>query len=466
MRNVAVFIAILRLVAFSASGAQPMPERFHRDGERVAVIGDSITAWGQYAAVVHLLHQLRMPERKLTWFNNGLAGDQARYARWRADTEGSPLERDILRNHPTVAMIMLGMNDARNASIWGRPDDEKKERIARAANDYRSSMDELLSRLQTNGVERFVLIISSPYDETTQAKPKALLGKNDFIRNITGSYLREKAETLDSHLIDLNTPMMEINRREQAGDPAFSLSDLGDRVHPVKMGQFTMAYFILKEMGFDPTVSKVDLDAATARVVEMERCRISNLKKTANSLRFDYLAESLPFPTSEYEFNGVVPFDAELNHEILQVNGLPEGRHTLKIDDQAVGNWTAQAFAGGINLATNARTPQYQQAVRVSKINARSWLAGNSKRHLIGNLRLLRLRRLTTKEAQLKYMRGRRAPASGVARERHEEFIRLLEEDRVDSTIEEAIRKSVALNERAYLAAKPISHTFEIMLEK
>jgi lysophospholipase L1-like esterase len=461
-----IYISILCLIAVSVSGAPSKSDRFHRDGERVAVIGDSITAWGRYASIVHLFHQLRMPDRNITWFNNGLAGDQAMYTKWRAKTEGNPLDRDILRNRPTTAMIMLGMNDARNASVWERPEADKQERIARAANDYRTAMDELLPRLQTNGVERFLFIISTPYDETTRAKRKALIGKNDFIRNITGKYLREQARTMMAQLIDLNTPMMAINRREQVNNPTFSLADLGDRVHPVKMGQFTMAYFILREMGFDQTVSIAELNAANSSIVSAKNCSLSNLKKTADSVRFDYLAESLPFPTSEYDFNRIVPFDADLNQEILQVGGLSEGRHTLKIDGQSVGSWTAKEFADGINVATNPKTPQYQQAVRVSKVSARSWLAGNSKRHLIGNLRLLRLRRLTTKEAQLKYMRSRRAPASGVARERHEEFIRLLAEGRIEAVIDEAIRKSVSLNEQAYLAAKPVSHEFELVLER
>lgn len=74
----------------------------------------------------------------------------------------------------------------------------------------------------------------------------------------------------------------------------------------------------------------------------------------------------------------------------------------------------------------------------------------------------MRIRKLHTVKAKLKFTRSRRVPASKVARERHEEFIRVLEEGRLDEVVAESVRKSVAFNEQAYAMAKPISRSVEL----
>jgi hypothetical protein len=143
-----------------------------RSGYRVAFIGDSITAWGQYTSIIQLFCQTRFPEQTFRIYNSALAGDRTIYARLRADPSGDPLHFDILRNQPNVAIVMLGMNDAKNADVWAQPDDVKRERREKAANEYRNSMEELIGKLQVGGVKRIILVLNCPYDETTaSARP-------------------------------------------------------------------------------------------------------------------------------------------------------------------------------------------------------------------------------------------------------------------------------------------------------
>lgn len=457
-----IMLAAVCCCSFSRGEKLQAIEAPFKKGDRVAFIGDSITAWGQYTAIIHLFCQTRYPDQKFSIYNNALAGDRALYTRLRADLSGDLLHRDILRNHPNVAVIMLGMNDAKNADIWSQAEDVKQQRRVKAAGEYRSSMDDLIAKLQAGGVGRIILILSCPYDETTAADRAVLKGKNGFIQEITGDYLRKKSKELGTPLIDFNTPMLAINAREQSKDPKFSLADMGDRVHPVAMGHFVMAYLFLKETGMKSKVAKMEIDAATAKAIAAENCEISNLRKTDSGIRFDCLARSLPFPSGTFDIKGVVPFDKELNRKMLHIRGLDPGAYALSIDGQQVSTYTAEELDCGVNLAVNQRTPEYQQALKVKQLSARSWLKGNSKRHLIGSLRLMHIRRLSTRKAQIEYMRSRKRPGRGIVQQREAEFTRLLEEDGLEEAIATSIREAEALNDQAYEASIPKTRRYEL----
>ncbi|MGI9472470.1 MAG: alpha/beta hydrolase fold domain-containing protein [Rubripirellula sp.] len=433
-----------------------------QSGDRVAFIGDSITAWGQYASIIQLFCQTRFPDQAFRMYNNALAGDRALYTRLRADASGTPFHRDILRNSPNVAVVMLGMNDAKNADVWAQPDDVKRERREKAADEFRNSMDELIGKLHEGGVKRITLVLSCPYDETTESARPLMRGKNDFIRDVTGRHLRIASQKTETPLIDFNTPMLEINAQQQKTDAKFSLADLGDRVHPLERGHFVMAYEFLRQTQMSPCVALTDIDAANARVRSTENCVVSDLLRTDDGVRFDCLAKSLPFPTTEFKFDGVVPFDQNLNQEVLRVAKLAAGTYTLNIDDTPVGSFTAAELQNGINLAIHSKTPQYRQAIRVKKLSARSWLKGNGKRHLVGLLRLMHIRRLATTEEQLAFMKSRQRPGKGISQQREAEFIRLLEEDQLDEAIAKSIRESESLSDQAWKAAVPRKHHYEI----
>jgi len=433
-------------------------------GDRVAVIGDSITAWGQYAAIINLFHQLRFPDREFYMYFNGIGGDTAHAAKQRAEPEGSLFQRDILRNKPTVATIMLGMNDTRYGDVWNQPPDVKKERMAAAARTYRGSMDELIAKLRANGVKRVILILSSPYDETTRANSEPLVGKNDAIRNEVGGYLREKASELGEPLVDFNTPMLAINAREQARDPRFSLADMGDRIHPLAKGHFVMAYLFLKAMRLDTKVSEMDIDAAGLRIMSAENCAISNLDEDEGRIRFDCLENALPFPTAAFDFDNLVPFDEELNREVLRIRGLAGGAYDLAIDGEKVGTYTADELRHGVNLALNTETPQYKQAQEVYELSMKSWwMTGNANRHMIGYLRLFHVQNLKTRREQLDYMRSRKPSANEVVRKRDEKFVKLLEEGRLEEAIATSIRESEELTDRVFEANTPRTHTYELI---
>jgi hypothetical protein len=59
-----------------------------------------------------------------------------------------------------------------------------------------------------------------------------------------------------------------------------------------------------------------------------------------------------------------------LNRETLKVTGLPAGRYSLQIDNEAMGVFDATKFANGINLAA-LKTPMTRQAQTVLDLTYR-----------------------------------------------------------------------------------------------
>jgi len=111
-----------------------------------------------------------------------------------------------------------------------------------------------------------------------------------------------------------------------------------------------------------------------------DNCKVSNVVRTKETIRFDYLANSLPYPADtvsriwensqrQADAYKVIPFEEEFNQELLQVKGLGSGNYTLSIDDKRIGDYRGEALEKGINMATLKNTPQYQQAMSVLLLN-------------------------------------------------------------------------------------------------
>jgi len=58
-----------------------------------------------------------------------------------------------------------------------------------------------------------------------------------------------------------------------------------------------------------------------------------------------------------------------LSNERLTVVGLEPGTYELKIDGEVIGKYQHAVLGAKIELQGNAKTPQYQQALRVAELN-------------------------------------------------------------------------------------------------
>lgn len=369
-------IGALACVILCSSGMARSYPAFESN-ERVVFIGDSITHGGMYLPYVQTFYATRFPDQNVRLFNLGIAGDTAKGGWERcALTEVGLWESDVRSYHPTAAVIMFGMNDA-SSSIFSvsKSADVLEKKIRQHIDWFKDSYGRMLDQLQALEVDSIGLIISSLYDQTMvnpDARDNVMLygvGKNDLIRRMSREVIEVEAAQRNLAKIDFNTAMDVLNRRQQIIDPTFSIIGK-DRVHPGASGHMVMAYLFLKAQALEGAVAQVELDAEHHEVCSSFNSSVRALQvKNGKVLRFNYRANSLPFPPMLYQsVDELIPFDAEFNQERLIVKGLRAGRYALKVDEVLLGCFTADEWASGINLAALEDAPQVRQAQKVWQI--------------------------------------------------------------------------------------------------
>lgn len=339
------------------AGPSAAPVSAFRAGDRWTAVGDSITQYGSYYAWIYLYHVTRFPDRPLTVSNCGISGDSARGAVKRYDW-------DIKPTRPTVASIMLGMNDV-SRDLYGEnpPTPVNLQNREAALTGYRENVTQLASLLQRDGA-RLVFITPSPFDETVEVATPRLTGVNGALGECA-KFLRELAAAKGAAVIDLHAQMTELNARLQKTDPKFTLIG-ADRVHPATAGHLVMAYFFLRAQGAPATVSRIVIDASS-RATQADNATLENLVVTRRTISFACTEHALPYPIPDDGTPALawIPFQQDLNQETLQVVGLDAGTYALSIDDEPIGSFSAGQLATGVNLAECPATPQNHQAREV-----------------------------------------------------------------------------------------------------
>lgn len=368
-KKILVGVALLATISTRAQKISPF-----KNGDRIAFVGNSITDGGHYHSYIWLYYMLHFPDERITCFNAGIGGDQVSQIYNRFDD-------DVLDKKPNIITLTWGMNDTHYIE-WRRPD--AAAYMAKMLDTTYMVYARLEKKLQSLTNVKKILIGTSPYDETTKSNMQNLFpGKSRELSEIV-DYQQASAKKNGWGFVDFYHPMQKINQSEQAKDSMFSLTP-NDRIHPDNDGHMVMAYLFLKAQGLaGQPVADVGVDAVSGKIDLHENCVISDVKTSNRTLSFDYLAHSLPYPLDtvargwgnkkgQADALKYVPFGKDFNREILSVKNLKPGNYVLKIDNQVIGTWPADAFANGINLAEQYRTPQYQQALQVSALNEERW---------------------------------------------------------------------------------------------
>ncbi|MDR0750112.1 MAG: SGNH/GDSL hydrolase family protein [Tannerellaceae bacterium] len=366
-KNICVCVCLL--LGISGIKAQSIP--VFKDGDRVAFVGNSITCGGHYHSYIWLYYMTRFPNLRIEIFNEGIGGDDARLMSKRLDK--------VFEHKPTVLALTFGMNDT-GYMDFTLPENQTTgdKNVITACNAYQD-IEKVYK--QHSEVSK-ILIGGSPYDETTRFNKVPFPGKNKYMQDIS-DFLEKRAEANRWGYVDFNRPMVKINQREQQKDSTYTLCGT-DRVHPTTDGHMVMACLFLKAQGLTgKPVADIRIDAMTNKVNRSENCQINDLVVTNDSIRFTYLANSLPYPIDCSPYNGekktqadalkVIPFMDEMNWEGLTVDGLPDGYWLLKIDGKIIARLNARELQRGINMAVYGNTPQNEQAQKIRFMNEQRW---------------------------------------------------------------------------------------------
>ena len=373
-------VAVL-LGAVLAVGSVARGELF-KDGETVCFLGDSITNRGQFQNTVYDYYLTRFPGWTLRFVNAGRSGDSA-------GGSLSRLQEDVIDKRPTSVAVMFGMNDVGRGYYVSNPDEKKRAGQKQALDGYKANMETLVGRIRVEAKEPKLLFITpSPFDQTVVlAKDNNQPGCNDGLGKCA-EIVRELAAKNKGTVVDFHGPMTAFNLEQQKKDPKYTIVG-GDRVHPGAPGMLMMAWLFLKAQGASPVVSKVAVDAATARAIESVNAEVTAVAKKAGGVTFTVLEKALPFPIDPAAKGmlDVLPIEKELNQELVLVAGLAEGLYDVRIDGAAVGRHTAAELAKGVNLAFNEATPQFKQAQGVAKFNEQRRNAEVQARSLLNTRR-------------------------------------------------------------------------------
>lgn len=217
-----IALAFLALTLGSLSPAQA--EIPIKSGEKLAFLGDSITAGGKSnpGGYVNLVGSgLATNGVKIEIIGAGISGHKSNQMLGR-------LENDVLKHKPQWMTLSCGVND-----VWHGEKGVPLE-------DYKKNITSIVDQAQAAGVQ--VILLTSTMIGEDQANPnnQKLIPYNDFLRSL--------AKEKKCLLADLNADMQAaVSKANTPGKNALT----GDGVHMIFPGDKMMATGILKALGLD-----------------------------------------------------------------------------------------------------------------------------------------------------------------------------------------------------------------------
>jgi lysophospholipase L1-like esterase len=358
-------LAILCVAATCLGAAEfkkPVTSLDLQNGDTLVFLGDSITHQVLYTQYVEDYYYTRYPNRRIRFHNAGVSGDKAFHALDRFDGDVAPFK-------PKYVTILLGMNDGTyqhfNHEIFAT---------------YEKDMTTLADRIAEIGAT--AIFMGPPmYDSrVASVKPPRWLKNQDQVKEATmyynavlafyGTWARDTALNRGLGYVDMLGPLNRHSAQQRLAQPDFTV--IPDAVHPDANGQAIMAFELLEQMNANRSVGAVTATRTGDkwRVVSGSG-KISDVQAPGEGLAFTYLANSLPWVLPEEAKIGYELTKAghKLSNERLVIRGLKPGKYTLTIDGTEVGDYTHAHLGAKIELQSNAKTPQYQQALQVALLN-------------------------------------------------------------------------------------------------
>ncbi|WP_233148281.1 SGNH/GDSL hydrolase family protein [Rhodopirellula sp. MGV] len=311
-----------------------------KKGDRLAIIGDSITEQRMYSRLIETYLTACMPELEISVRQYGWSGEK---------TDGflRRMENDCLRFDPTVATLCYGMNDARY-----RPFDVTNGKW------YEDHYTAIVRRLKNAGSK---VVVGSP---GCSGKLATWVGSRVGTLEEHNQHLcalrdiaMQVAENEGVAFADIFWPMYKARVAAPGlypGDGSKPYEMVGrDGIHPDWAGHAIMAYAFLESLGLDGDLGtiSVDLQNKTATATDGHNVDgFDNGEVALTSTRYCFCAPG-PIDRDNSVRSGMtfIPFDEKLNRLTLKVTGV-SGLATITWGG-ASKTFSASQLREGINLA-------------------------------------------------------------------------------------------------------------------
>lgn len=348
MRKLAGVVALLVLPCFTGARAEeaPKPASILKKGQRVAIVGDSITEQKLYSRFIELYLTACLSDLDLHCIQLGWGGETA---------PGflSRMNNDLMPWKPDVVTTCYGMNDGSYRAY--------EEGIGKR---YIGAMTEIVGRLKKAGAVVVVGgpgIVDSKYFQGGGEKPKVY---NDNLKHLS-ELAKKLAETEGFPHADVFGAMMAA--MEKAKPALGDAYDVGgkDGVHPGPNGHLLMAYAFLKAMGIDGNLGSITIDMKGAAAADGHKVLSSDAGKAEiESTRYPFcFTGDDKSPAGTRSMLPYVAFNADLNRLTLVVKNLDAAKAKVTWG-AASKSFPKEELEKGINLAAEFPETPFAEAFR------------------------------------------------------------------------------------------------------
>ncbi len=335
--------AVAPAVAPARTGAEIPQTRspatpYIQAGDRVAIVGDSITEQRMYSRFIELYLRACHPQLNVDVLQLGWSGE-------RASGLNDRMENDLMPWKPTLVTLCYGMNDG-----------SYKPYQPKLGDDYRAAMENVLTRLQKAGAR---VVVGSPgcVDSVTFKRPGNI---DPAAYNDTLAHLRDIASDLaanrglafanvhDTMLVAMEPAKERYGRDYQVVG--------GDGVHPQPNGHLPMAYAFLKGMGLDGNIGTFTFEfeggatATEGHTVLSWKEGKGEIESARWPFCFEGQNEGATSPRNVTAMLPYVPFNKDLNRLTLVVKNLPTEKAKVKWGSHKK-EFTREQLEAGVNLA-------------------------------------------------------------------------------------------------------------------
>ena len=328
----------------------PNQERILREGDRLAICGDSITEQKMYSRIIETYLTVCVPDLRVSVRQFGWSGE-------RAPGFLSRMTNDVLRFRPTIATTCYGMNDHRYQPF-----------TAEIGDVYSQSSRAIIQAFKSHGV-RVVQGSAGTVGKMPSWVQTAKGNVQDLnlglleLRNIDVQLAREE----NVYFADVFLPMLIQGHAAQQKYGASYMITGKDGVHPDWAGQLVMAYSFLNAFGLEGNLGQIIIDlanksASTTGGHEVQGYNDGRL--TLSSRQYPFCATgALGDDSSMRSGMEWVPFMEELNRLTLKIKNPSAARYRVywgafeKV-------YSSEALSQGVNLAAEFPENPFSEAFR------------------------------------------------------------------------------------------------------
>lgn len=332
----ATLVGITLAFSHQASAQNPVVGPVIEKGDRIAIVGDSITEQKLYSKFIETYLLACTPQWDVQVFQFGWGGERAPGFAARQDN-------DLAFWNPDLITTCFGMNDGSYRAY-----DPK------IGETYETGMRTIIERFKKDGA-KFVIGGPGVVDSETFGKdaPDADKIYNDNLKQLDGIARKLAAEYGYPHADVFDTMMDVMLKAKAAKGETYPVAG-GDGVHPGANGHLAMAFAFLKGLGLKGDIAEITLDMSAQKAEASEGHRV--VATTADSVTIESGRYPFCFYGNEEDPNGTLgitrflPFNEELNRFRFTVKNFTGQKAEVQWGDSKK-IFTGEQLAKGINLA-------------------------------------------------------------------------------------------------------------------